>query len=197
MKDIARPFNPAPLSEADIYTACKDFVLAYGLPALPPDNVIQGWQNRAALPAGTNEYAIISLLFDTQHGTTVETFKADAPDTAPPGQITAKALVEVQAQIDFCSRDDAARQRARRLAVVTRSGIGVQFFNDRGLSCLYADNARDISFVGDAKQFVRRWMTVLHLTLWEGVTADFDYFNRVSVSRLENVDVHHPPTAGD
>ena len=197
MSDIARPFNPVPLAEADIYTSCKDFVLAYGLPTLAPANVIQGWQNRAALPAGTNEYAVISILWDQQHGTTMETFQADDPDTELPGQLTAKALVEVAVQIDFCSKNDTARARARRLAIVTRSSIGVQFFKDRGMSALYADEARDISFVGDAQQFVRRWMTTLHLTLWEGVSADLDYFNRVVISRLENVDVHHPLKLGD
>lgn len=194
MSDIARPSNQEPLDEAGIYAACKAFVLTYGLPALAPDNIIQGWQNRAALPAGTNEYAVVSILFDRQHGTTVETFAASESNTVPPGKVTASALVEVNVQIDFCSKNDTARTRTRRLALVARSSLGVQFFNDRGMSCLYADDARDISFVGDAQQFVRRWMTTLRLTLWEGVSADFDYFNRVAISRLENVDVHHPPT---
>ena len=52
--DVARPENPAPFAESAIYDACKAFVLAYALPALDPSNVIQGWQNRASLPPGTN-----------------------------------------------------------------------------------------------------------------------------------------------
>jgi hypothetical protein len=43
-----------------------------------------------------------------------------------------------------------------------------------------------MSFVGDAKQFVRRYVTTLHLSLWTGLTAEFDYFNRVRLSRVED-----------
>ncbi|MDR2075641.1 MAG: hypothetical protein LBP61_01720 [Desulfovibrio sp.] len=190
--DIARPFNPAPLPEAGIYKAVQSFVLAYALPALDPANVIQGWQNRASLPPGTNDYAVISVLFDLRHGSIVETFRADDPDPAIPGVLTLRGLIEVSVQVDFCAENDTARQRARRLALVTRSSVGVRFFNERGMSALYADDARDISFVGDANQFVRRWMTTLHLTLVEGVSVNLDYFDRAKISRIENVDVHHP-----
>lgn len=225
MNDVARPENPVPLAEADIYEACKAFVLAYALPELPPDNVIQGWQNRASLPPGTNDYAVISVLFDTQHGTAVEsfaasdadrrsrigaarslhgshtlasadgckeTFRADDPDAARPGILTIQGLIEAHVQIDICSETDAARQRATRLATVTRSSIGVRFFTDRGLSALYAEDVRDLSFVGDAKQFVRRCSTTLHLSYWSGDSVELPYFTTVNVARLEDVDAHHP-----
>lgn len=192
-QDVARPSNPAPIGEADIYEAVRQFVAAYALPALPLANIIQGWQNRAALPPGTNEYAVISILFDSQHGTTVETFTAPDPDKTVEGTIEYRGLVELFVQVDICSETDAARQRARRLAVVTRSPIGVQFFNDWGMSALFAEDVRDLSFIGDAKQFVRRYSTTLHLSINEGVTVDFPYFDTVEASRVENVDVHHKP----
>ena len=187
MTDIARAENPTPIVEGDIYKACKAFILAYALPALDPAHVIQGWQNRAALPPATNEYAVMSILYDKQHGSTVMLTDRDSGLTA------IKGLIEVAVQIDFCSDDDTARQRTRRLAIVTSSCAGVHFFHDYGLSALYADDARDISFVGDAKQFVRRWMTTLHLTLIEGVVVDFGYFDHVEMNRVENVNVHHKP----
>ncbi|MDR0339549.1 MAG: hypothetical protein LBH65_04660 [Desulfovibrio sp.] len=191
--DIARPANPAPVSEADVYAAVRAFVMAYALPALAPENVVQGWQNRAALPPETNEYAVISILFDTQRGTAVEEYAWDRQAPEKTGSLAVKGLIEIAVQIDFCSEDDTARQRARRLATLTRSSVGVRFFHDWGMSALYADDARDISFVGDAKQFVRRWMTTLRLTITEGVSAEFEAFGRAAVSRLENVDVHHNP----
>lgn len=193
VNDIARPAGPAPLEENAIYDACKAFVLAYALPAMPPENICQGWQNRSSLPPESNDYAVISVLWDQQHGTAVEEYawNREAPDET--GRLSVKGLIEVAVQIDFCAEDDTARQRARRLATVTRSSIGVQFFNDRGMSALYADDARDISLVGDARQFVRRWMTTLHLSLAEGVSAQLEAFDRAAVSRLENVDVHHKP----
>lgn len=184
----ARPKNPAPLDESAIYDACKAFVLAYALPALDESCIIQGWQNRASLPPGTNEYAVISILFDTQHGTTVETFSADEDGA---GRLAISGLIEVQVQVDFCAETDVARRRARRLATATRSSVGPQFFAGYGMSALYADDARDLSFVGDANQLVRRYATTLHLTYWSGNSVELPYFTAVGV-RVENVDVHHP-----
>lgn len=192
-QDIARPANPAPLTEANIYEAVRQFINIYALPEIPVEHIIQGWQNRMSLPTGTNEFAVMSIIFDTQHGTTVETFEAQNPDKTVPGILTVKGLVELAVQVDICSETDVARQRARRLAVVTRSSIGVQHFNEWGLSALYAEDVRDLSFVGGEKQYVRRYMTTLHLSINEGVTVAFPYFDTAKTSRVENVDVHHKP----
>lgn len=190
-QDIAHPENPALITEADVYEATRQFIRAYALPALPLEHIIQGWQNRASLPPGTNDYAVMSILYDTQHGTTVETFDAPSPNKEDPGVLSVVGLVELAVQIDVCADSDVARQRARRLAIVTRSSIGVQHFNDWGMSALYADDARDISFVGDARQFVRRWMTTLHLSINEGVTVELPYFDTAKMQRVEDVLVHH------
>jgi len=187
--DIARPENPTPLSEADIYAACKAFVAAYALPAMVPENICEAW-NQASLPTGANDYAIITVISDTQHGTTVETFRAEDPDITQPGVLTAKGLIEVLVQVACYAPDDVARQRARRLAMVTGSGIGVQFFNDLGMSALYADGVQELP--STAAQQLMGYSTTLHLSYWAGVSADFPYFDAVKISRLENVDVSHP-----
>lgn len=189
MADIARPANPVQITETDVYEAVRQFIAAYALPAIPISNIIQGWQNRSSLPPGTNEDAVMSILQDTQHGTTL-TFLSDTLDT---GNFDAKALIELHVQVDICAEGDVARQRAQRLAIITRSPIGTQFFDELGLSAWYADDVRDLSFIGDANQFVRRYMTTLHLGIHEGVTVDFEYFNRATLERIENVDVHHKP----
>lgn len=188
----ARPANTRIVTEADVYEAVRQFVFKYALPGVPLGNIYQGWQNRAALPAG-NEYTVISILWTTQHGTAVEDFEADDPDKTAPGALTVKALREIVVQVDFCSESDIARARADRLSIITRSSLGVMHFNDYGLSSLYADNVRDLSFVGAESQFVRRYAATIHLSLNNGVTADFDYFDKVQMERIENVDVHHPP----
>lgn len=199
MSDIQ---NPQALTEAKVYEACRAFV-AFAA-AVPPERIVQGWQNHAALPAGTNEYAVVSVLSSRQHGTSVETFAAPNPDPAEPGRLTVQGLMELTVQIDFCSEDDDARRRADSLAVATRSSLGVSFFNDYGLSALYADDPRDISFVGDARQFVRRWLVTIHLCgggdnhdSGPGLTVEAPFFDRAAVSRIENVDVHHQGEALD
>lgn len=190
-ENLAQPEAAAPLMEADVYAACRDFVLTYALPALEPENVIQGWQNRAALPAGSEEYAVISVISATQRGTTVETFRADDPSTTPPGLLYIQGLIEVYVQVEFCGDSDLARQRAQRCAVVARSSVGVELFTRYGMSILYADEVREHCFKGDAGQFVRRYATTLHVSLWSGDSVEMPYFNQASVSRLENVDAHH------
>jgi hypothetical protein len=193
MTDPALALNPAPLYEADVYAACRAFVLAYALPAMQAQNVFQGWQNRAALPAGSEDYAVISIISASRRGTGLETFSAPDPDPAAPGILKIEALFKVAARIEFCAEGDRARRRAQRCAALARSGPGVGFFNGRGLSCLYADEVREHSFRGEAQQFVRRYATILHLSLWSGLSLEVPYFDKASLSRLEDVDVHHKP----
>jgi hypothetical protein len=192
MNDIARPENPQPIPGGNIYQACHDFVLTYGLSdghssPLGSENVILGWHNKEALPVDADEYAVISIISDKQRGTAV--YETDQ-DTEI---LSVKGLIEVAVQVDFCSENDNARQRARRLAIVTRSNIGVQFFKDYGMSVLFADDATDVSFANGEQQPVRQWATTLHLTLVEGISVEIPYFNQARVRRLENVDVHHKP----
>lgn len=183
------------MNDVDVYTAVKAFVQAYALPAMEPASVFQGWQNRAALPPGTNEYAVISILSDSCHGTRVETFTADDPNIEVPGNLTVKELIKVAVQVDICAESDVARQRARHLATMTRSSLGVQFFNAYGISALYADDVRELSFVDDARQFVRRYVTTLYLSYWSGVSLGIDYFSNAKLTRFENVDMHHTDDA--
>ena len=190
--DIARPENAKAYSEAHIYAACKAFISTFTAPAINPKNIIQGWQNRMSLPPNTNEYAVMSIMFNKQHGTNIEAFDASDPDKTKPGILTVKGLVEVAVQIDYCSDSDDARGRAQRLAIVSRSSIGVQFFNDRGMSILYADDVQNSVFVDESEQYVKRYFTVLHLSVWDGISADFPYFDEAILSKVEDVNVHHP-----
>lgn len=189
----AQPENPAALVETKVYEAVCNYVRKYTLPALDPANVIQGWGNRQTLPEGTEEYAVVSVLYANQVGTTVEHFAAPDPDPSVDGRLSAIAEYDVSVQVDFCSSSDIARVRAQRLAMLTRSSIGSLFFGDYGMGSLYAEGPRDLSYIGGASQFIRRWSVTLHVDVVDGVTADYPFFDKVSLNRVENVDVHHPP----
>lgn len=199
MSDEARAGESYSLAGGDVYEATRLFVQKYALPLagkggkLPLEHIYQGWQNRNALPRGSNEYAVVSILFSMQHGTSIQrtiTGEGDQPDRQ-----RVFGLVEHQVQIDICSNTDIAQQRANSLYVFCRSDIAVQHFNDAGLSLLYADQVRDLSFVGDSNQFVRRYTMTLRITSVCGVEVDFETFDEARASRIENVDVHHPPGA--
>lgn len=187
--DIAQFTDPQILAEPDIYAAVYDYVLAYALPALDPEYIYRGWQNRGALPPDTNEYAVISILNQTRVGTNVRVYIADTAG----GRQSEKTLVRFQVQVDFCSDNYLSRRRAQALETITMSAAGVQFFNNRGLSSLYAEGVRDLSFVDESDQFVQRHMVLLHLSCWSGMGVEIEGFDRAAVERIENVDVHHPP----
>jgi hypothetical protein len=181
MTDIAQPSNPVLVAEADAYAACVVFVKEYaGI-----DAVYQGWQNRSALPAGSNVYAVVSLLSSLPIHTPIERQIDDV-------SYEVSRENELLMQIDVCGENDyEARQKAQMLHLAASSSIGIQYFNALGLSCLYADDPRDLSFVGDATQFVRRYMTTLHLSSWSRFTVNYEWFD-TAAARIENVDVHHP-----
>lgn len=196
------PLNPAAVSEPDVYKAVKAFIAQYGLPAMPPatpkipSRIYQGWVNRAALPPD-NEYAVMSIISHFRRGTNVETFDASQAAIDEDGVLTTSELILCDVQIDFCSDPhtgrDFARRRAQSIETVARSSLGPQFFAQYDMGCLYATDARDLSFVGDAEQYVSRWMTTIRLSFVTAVSAELPWFDAVNLKRLENVDVHHKP----
>lgn len=196
------PLNPAAVSEPDVYKAVKAFIAQYGLPAMPPatpkipSRIYQGWVNRAALPPD-NEYAVMSIISHLRRGTNVETFDASQAAIDEDGVLTTSELILCDVQIDFCSDPhtgrDFARRRAQAIETAARSSFGPQFFAQYNMGCLYATDAQDLSFVGDAKQYVSRWMTTVRLSFWTAVSAELPWFDAVNLKRLENVDVHHKP----
>lgn len=182
--------NPEPLEEADVYAACRAFVLEYAQPALEPENVIRGWRNRDLLPAGNGDFAVISLVSSKQRGNTVETF-TPPPAAAGPGRLDLRGLMEIRALVDFCADSDLARLRAQRLVVAARSGLGVRFFNERGLSVLHAGKVVDKTWRDEGGQFQCRYSAALHLSCWSGLSLEADCFDSAILSRLENAEVHH------
>lgn len=188
---MSRYTNIQPLSQPDVYTAAYDFAQAFALPALPPENIIHGWQNRNHLPETTNEYAVITVLDTKRRGTNVQTFTFN-PATQEDGILVSSTLVICGVQCDFCANDDTARQRAQSLELVSRSPMATDFFAPYGISPLYAEDVRDLSFVDGSEQFVQRFTVALHLSFWASIAAGVGWFDRVNLY-TENIDVHHNP----
>lgn len=181
--------TPGLIAEPDVYAAVYDFILAYALPALSPDNIIRGWENREHLPPDTNDYAIMTVMNKTRVGTNVT---MDAGGDAEAQEI--RTLRRIDVQIDFCSDDDKAMRRAACIETVTRDPVGVAFFKPYRLSCLYAEDVRAVEYVDGSDQFVKRCIVTLHLAAWSGLSVPVPHFDKARVSRLENVDVHHKPS---
>lgn len=199
MSDIARYSNPVLQPSPDVNAALHAFIGMYALPALPPEAIFAGYQNRVALPGGSNEFAVYNVTQHIRIGTNVEEFVAGAEPSEPgegagvPDHTLTTTLYRIPVRIDLYSDTDAAFHRASALEVVSRSPAGVQFFQERGLSLLYADTPQDTTVVLDAEQFVPRWSITVHLSCCVRVAIALQGFDVVSLSRLENVDVHHKP----
>lgn len=194
MPEMALPINPEIATTGRLKDALFSFVAMYGIPDFPAQNIYHANQNRMSLPADLEEYATIYILSPIRHGTPVETLipgEGNAPD-----KLAITSLFEYMVQIDFYSSGNAARERALVLANIARSSIGPQFFQQFGVSLLYADDPSDLTFVGDAQQYVQRWMITLRVTMPETTTVELPGFDVVAINRLENVDVHHPPLEG-
>ncbi|MEG2172373.1 MAG: hypothetical protein RRY29_03835 [Desulfovibrionaceae bacterium] len=187
---MSRYTNIQPLSQPDVYTAVYDFIQAFGLPAMPAENTIRGWQNRNHLPENTNEYAVITVMDAKRRGTNVQTFTFD-PATQANGNLASSILVVCGVQCDFCANNDTARQRAQSMELVNRSPLATDFFTPYGISPLYAEDVRDLSFVDGSEQFVQRFNTTLFLSFWASMSVSVGWFDHVDLY-VENVDVHHP-----
>lgn len=190
--NFPQPTNPVHVDVPDIYEAVGRFLLKYAIPAVPQKCIYKGYNNRVSLPKGTNEYIVMTILNQVRHGTTIDTFDASKAAINEDGTEVARELVEVAVQIDCYSDSDAGRQRATAIELIARTSYAPQFFHQYGMSCLYADDVRDLTDVTDANQFVYRHMTTLHLTYNAVIGQKLPWFDAVNVD-LKNVDVVFPP----
>lgn len=189
-----QPTDPVNTTTADIYTAVFYFIEKYGLPAMAsaPDTgrIFRGYSNRMVLPAD-NEYAVMTIVGQKRRGTNIETFDASKAEAGEKGDAALYELIFTDVQIDFYSEanspTDYARLRAQAIEMIGRSPWGVKFFKQHGISCLYCDDARDLSAVTDSAQYVSRWSVTLHLAYSASMTAELPWFDAVEIQKIKNI----------
>ena len=174
----ARPYAPQPLQEADILGAVYDLVLAYCQPAMNPDHIFRAWVNRASLPPGTNEYAIITVIGEARRGSNVELFAFD-PNTEEDGVFTLEESKKIAVQVDFFG--DEAKRRANTLELLSRSETGARFFEPYGIAPLHADDPKEITGTDGSEQQVPRYMTTLYLSAKASLGMSVGWFNDVNL----------------
>lgn len=180
-----------PITEADVHKAVFKFIEQFARPALNSSAIYRAQQNRAVLPAMSEDYAVFAEIGQYRRGTTIETFGVD--ETSLDGKNTYRELIEIDFQIDFYSGDDeTARRRAQCIETAARSTAGTDFFKPYGIGCLYASDVKDLTGITDSDQYVPRYMTTLRLDYWTGIEVSQDWFDSVVVD-LKNVDVVFPP----
>ena len=175
-----------PLPEPDIYDACRSFILEFALPRLAPEDVFQDRQEDAVPSEANGDYAMLSLRSSERHGTGLARFTESA---------NFRQLYKIGMRLDFCGASESSRARAQRALLAACSEIGVAFFNNHGFSPLYAEEIPAAGLTGENGRFVQRCRVILYFSSWSGIDLAYEYFDKVQLARLENIDVHHPVKA--
>ncbi len=174
----------------DVLDAVYDFIYAYAksetVQQLTQNQIIRGWQNSAILPSHAQDFCVFSELNTLRHGTNEESKVID-------NNVIFRETLEHVIQIDFYSLDPfVARERANIIEMLAFSRVATDFFKNfnNSLTCLFAEDVRNLTGLDETKSFLARYQVVIHLEERLNHSIQTDYFTNVSL-HIEDVDVHH------
>ena len=167
-----------------LYEALVTAVETWALPALPRSLIRRGWVPRAALPAGTRDYAIVSILNRARHGTNTKQYTAPTDPAEPFGTITELTLRVATCQVDFYSESEAGFMRADSLVTFVRGTQGASWFRQWGVGSLYAEDTVQQEYDDGEKYQVMQSTVTLKLSYWSGLTSKLQFFDDVNVDKL-------------
>jgi hypothetical protein len=165
-----------------LYEALVSAVEQWALPALPKGLVRRGWVPRAALPAGTRDYAIVSILNRARQGTNTKQYTAPTDPAEPYGTITELTLRVATCQVDFYSESEAGFMRADSLVTFIRGTQGASWFRQWNIGSLYCDDVQQMDYTDGEKYQVMQSTVTLRLSYWSGLTSKLQFFDDVKVS---------------
>ena len=165
-----------------LYEALVSAVEQWALPALPRNLIRRGWVPRAALPAGTRDYAIVSILNRARQGTNTKDYTAPTDPAEPFGTITERTLRVATCQVDFYSESEAGFQRADSLVTFIRGMQGCSWFRQWNIGSLYCDDVVQQSYDDGEKYEVMQSTVTLRLSYWSGLTSKLQFFDNVKVA---------------
>lgn len=175
----------------DILGVCNDFLLKFLKEMDPPidqEHIFRGLQNDMALPADATDYILMTLSDTKRIGTNIT-----GASCSEDSKLGTASLREYIVDVDFChSTDSIARERSEVIETLGRSFFATDFFQEQGLSFLYAKDVKFLPFVDEMKQYIFRYRVSLHLSKWTEVKIPQEYFDQIKF-QIENVDVHHEP----
>lgn len=167
-----------------LYEALVSAVEQWALPALPRNLIRRGWVPRAALPAGTRDYAIVSILNRARQGTNVKEYTPPTDPNEPFGTLTERTLRIATCQVDFYSETEAGFMRADSLVTFIRGSAGASWFRQWGIGSLYAEDTVQQEYDDGEKYQVMQSTVTLRLSYWSGITSKLQFFDDVKVSSL-------------
>lgn len=175
------------VTEAMLMTALRAVLLVL----VPGASVIQGYQNRVAMPSGAT--LLMTSLATPPLSLTDAPTALWAPGTSNPGAVGSTRSEEWVCQLDFFG--PGAAESARLVNVLVRSVYATEAFaalTPAPLAPLYATEAQQGQFVNSENQYEPRWHFDFHAQYNPVVTTDQDFANALSVT-LAEIDVTFPP----
>ena len=185
--DFFNPYSDPELwtgQTPSLYEALVSAVEGWALPALPRNLIRRGWVPRAALPAGTRDYAIVSILNRQRHGTNVKEYTPPTDPAEPYGTLTERTLRIATCQVDFYSETEAGFMRADSLVTFIRGSAGASWFRQWGIGSLYCDDVQQLDYTDGEKYQVMQSTVTLRLSYWSGIVSKLQFFDDVNVSSL-------------
>ena len=185
--DFFNPYSDPSLWQGQtpsLYEALVSAVEQWALPALPRNLIRRGWVPRAALPAGTRDYAIVSILNRARQGTNVKEYTPPTDPNEPFGTLTERTLRIATCQVDFYSETEAGFMRADSLVTFIRGSAGASWFRQWGIGSLYAEDTVQQEYDDGEKYQVMQSTVTLRLSYWSGITSKLQFFDDVKVSSL-------------
>ena len=185
--DFFNPYSDPSLwtgQTPSLYEALVSAVEQWALPALHRNLIRRGWVPRAALPAGTRDYAIVSILNRARQGTNPKQYTAPTDPAEPFGTITELTLRVATCQVDFYSESEAGFMRADSLVTFIRGTQGASWFRQWNIGSLYCDDVIQQSYTDGEKYEVMQSTVTLRLSYWSGLTSKLQFFDNVKVSSV-------------
>ncbi len=176
------------VTESMLMTALRTALLTL----LPAASIIQGYQNRVAMPNGV--VVEMTSLTDAALSTT------DAPPSlwnaggANPGLAGERRSDKWACQLDFFGT--GASDAARMVNLLVRSDYAFSVFATQTpevLAPLYATEARQVAFVNDSEQYEPRWMFEFHAQYNPVILVPQDFATSLEVNPV-SVDAAFPPS---
>lgn len=171
---------------SDVYMALGNFIVAQL--GLDPGQVVQGYQNRVAMPKGA--FVLMTAINKKRLATNVDNY-AETTDAAPaPGPVTAQQSQQITVQLDVYGPQ--ASDWADILTTLLRDNVGCEALAP-ACAPLYADDPIRAPLTDAEFEYDDRWIVSAVIEYDPIVTTAQTYATVLGPVNLVDVDQEYPP----
>lgn len=166
-----------PLAGSDdaVFIALKAFAHVV-FPALANTQIVQGQNNDVPMPTGPDFLVIVPSGRYWQATTTHDYRPAD--DERDTTQ-------QMRGEYNFSFYGPSAAEYAEKFAILFRDLYGCDFLRPYQVQPLWADGARQMPLIDDAKQYVQRYLVQTHVQFNPTVSTAQQFADTLEITILE------------